>query len=49
MLKIKRGLSIQFKKEDAWIGVYWDKENIWICIIPCFPIWIIRKLTKRRA
>ena len=35
-------VKILFKKQDLWVGGYWDKYNIWICIIPCFPIWIRR-------
>ena len=41
-------VNIEFKKEDCWIGIYWRRKinslNIWICIIPCFPIHI-RKYT----
>lgn len=36
-------LSIKFKKEDCWVGVYWNSLNIWICIIPFFPIHILRE------
>lgn len=36
-------IKIKFKKEDAWIGVYWDLHNIWICLIPFFPINIKRE------
>jgi len=38
--------QIEFKKQDAWVGVYWDKENCWICLIPCFPIHIAKKKSK---
>jgi hypothetical protein len=39
-------IEFQFKKEDLWIGAYWRYESIygifklWICVIPCFPIFI---------
>ena len=37
-------MNIRFKKQDCWIGIYWDNLNIWICLIPCFPINIKRKI-----
>jgi hypothetical protein len=37
-------IRIEFKPQDCWIGVYWKSEkllvDIWICIIPMFPIHI---------
>ena len=35
-------IKLKFKKEDAWFGVFWDELNIWICLIPFFPIHIQR-------
>ena len=48
----------EFKLQDFWIGVFWKttlnwplKEylliDIWICFIPCFPLYIyLRKKVK---
>lgn len=36
-------IKLEFKKQDAWIGAYWDKDDIWICLIPCFPIHISKR------
>lgn len=50
-------IRIERKWQDCWIGVYWDCRedsfgeigDIWICLIPCFPIhiswWKYRSLT----
>jgi hypothetical protein len=39
-------IRIEFKLQDMWIGVYWQKKyaclHIWICLVPCFPIHIIK-------
>jgi hypothetical protein len=36
------GIRLEFKIQDLWIGLFWKngKEDIdiWLCIIPCFPI-----------
>lgn len=36
------GIDFEFKLQDFWIGLYWENRNhdidIWLCIIPCFPI-----------
>lgn len=39
--------EIKFKKQDCWIGIFWNNDSqkethIWICLIPCFPIHIIK-------
>ena len=48
-MKIKNWEIIQvrfgFNKKKVWIGCDWNKPlhyllNIYICIIPCFPIYI---------
>ena len=39
-LQNMNNVRIEFKKQDFWIGAYWDSSNIWICLIPCFPIHI---------
>lgn len=35
-------IRLEFKIQDLWIGIFWKKKirlyNIWICVIPCFPI-----------
>jgi len=40
-------IRLEFKKEDCWIGLYWKKSNsrldIWVCLIPCFPIHIVKE------
>lgn len=33
-------VNLEFKKQDAWIGVYWTKLDIWICLVPFIPIHI---------
>lgn len=39
-------LGIEFKKQDCWMGVFWQTQHrdlhIYICILPCLPIHIIR-------
>ncbi len=36
------GISLEFKLQDMWIGVYWENNyediEIWLCLIPCFNI-----------
>ena len=41
-------ISLEFKLEDLWIGVFFKKEKspfddwtgtyVWICLLPCLPI-----------
>lgn len=37
-------LALEFKLADFWVGAYWAKDgrvrdfDLWICLIPCFPI-----------
>jgi len=38
------GLEWVFKLEDLWFGVFWKPGHVWICIIPCFPIHIYKKV-----
>lgn len=37
-----RRLRFEFKKEDAWIGAFWrrtgDRFDLWLCLVPCFPL-----------
>ena len=45
-------IRIEFKLQDMWVGGFWEKipylfrseglytVNIYICLIPCFPIHI---------
>ena len=42
--KLNKRISIEYKKEDLWIGVFWNKYTIYLCLIPCFPISIKRSL-----
>lgn len=47
-------VHIERKVEDCWIGVFWRRQpmrhgitwgyrlDVWICIVPCFPIHIMR-------
>lgn len=39
-------ISIGYKKQDAWVGVYWDSKYIYVCLIPFLPIKIKRKLDE---
>lgn len=38
----KFSISLQFKKEDVWVGLFWRREHsgvlAWICFLPCLPI-----------
>ncbi len=52
-------IKLEFKKEYFWIGVHWERSireilyklqsrlDIWICVLPCFPIHIVRVTTVR--
>ena len=35
-------LQLEWKPQDLWIGAYWvntkDRIDIWVCLVPCFPI-----------
>lgn len=42
-------VRLEFKLEDAWIGVFWKrtpqgreakKTDIWVCLVPCLPVHI---------
>jgi hypothetical protein len=39
-------LGCKFKKQDLWIGAYWDNHYLYICLIPCFPLKFIHKKWK---
>lgn len=49
--------DIEFKREDAWIGVYWrtkehagfTRQEAWICLLPCLPLHIERCVRYRRS
>lgn len=38
---------LEFKREDCWIGAYWQmrgqRVDIWICLLPMLPIHIMRR------
>ena len=38
----KMRVTLEFKVEDMWIGFFWKKENLWICVFPTIPIHIER-------
>ncbi len=43
---MKWKIFLEFKLQDMWVGAYWQKSferdlDIWICLIPCFPIHIM--------
>jgi hypothetical protein len=34
---------IEFKLADFWVGLFWRRslyevEDVWLCVIPCFPV-----------
>lgn len=35
-------IKIEFKLEDFWVGAFWRRDgamfDLWVCLIPCFPI-----------
>lgn len=37
-------IGLEFKLQDFWVGAFWDitryNGDIWICLIPMFPIHI---------
>ncbi len=45
-------LRFEAKRQDCWVGVYWKTStqagaaerrlDIWICLLPCLPIHVIR-------
>lgn len=40
-------IRLEFKLQDCWVGIFWqgwvyNAQETWICIIPMFPIHIIR-------
>jgi hypothetical protein len=37
-------MTIRFVPRDCWVGVYWDDYRVYICLLPCFPIIIDRKV-----
>ena len=43
-------IKLEFKPQDFWIGVFWkntlDKFDLWICLIPMFPIHFWREKKK---
>jgi hypothetical protein len=49
-------VRLEWKPADLWIGVYWKVKHyvgrppaaslhIWICLLPCLPIHIVKVLT----
>jgi hypothetical protein len=39
---IKLSISLCWKFQDMWIGIFWRKQQheilTWICLLPCLPI-----------
>lgn len=37
-------IEMEFKLQDLWIGAFWKRLgnciDLWLCIVPCFPIHI---------
>lgn len=37
-----RRVRVERKWEDAWMGAFWRRGprtlDVWVCLIPCFPI-----------
>ena len=44
-------VSLEFKPQDMWIGIYWKynkavyskkikKYDVWVCLVPMFPVHI---------
>ncbi len=35
-------IRIEWVPQDCWVGLHWkntkDRIDIWLCLIPCFPI-----------
>uniref|UniRef100_A0A6M3LHF4 Uncharacterized protein n=1 Tax=viral metagenome TaxID=1070528 RepID=A0A6M3LHF4_9ZZZZ len=48
-------ISLEFKLEDMWVGVFWRYApayclwHIYICLIPCFPIHITFDRVRHEA
>ena len=48
-------IRVEFKKEDAWVGVFWRTEKNprgllttwWVCLVPMVPI-VINRVRERR-
>lgn len=41
-MPLRRGVRIEFKPQDLWVGVFWKKNgpllDVWICLVPMLPI-----------
>lgn len=43
-------IRIEWKPQDLWIGVFWERHvyqfcsiiDVWICFVPCIPLHISR-------
>lgn len=31
-------VSVEFKLPDLWVGAFFTRSELWLCLIPCFPI-----------
>lgn len=52
----RTNVRLEWKPADLWIGAYWETQryigkpraaslHIWICVLPCLPIHIVKVLT----
>jgi hypothetical protein len=52
-------LRLERKWADGWVGVFWDTMagptgkwatlNVWVCIVPCFPIHVFVQRPRVRG
>jgi hypothetical protein len=33
-------VTLEWKLADLWIGVFFTRGDVWVCILPCLPIHI---------
>jgi hypothetical protein len=29
--------GFMFVPRDCWVGLYWNKGMVYVCLVPCFP------------
>jgi hypothetical protein len=47
-LHVKKRLGVKFEWRDLWLGIFIGEGTLFICLIPCFPIyWRINWLGPR--
>lgn len=47
-MRLPLHVSVEFKPQDLWVGLYVDVERrrLYICVLPCLPIVIKTKRIK---